>query len=287
MAGSVPTLPRLFLGQALKRLREESGKKVDDAAACIGKDRSRLVKLYDGKGTLTTDELWRLLEFLGATAKQKRQLMDLGVEARKRATRRPYTDLLPGSYERLADLESMATEIWRYEAGVIPVMLQIPEYIEAQMMAADGIFWQSSWEERRNRITFRLERQKLVMEAERPKTLRFIITDTALHTAVGGSDIMRRQLEHILMLIDEQPNLTVQVVSATDPHNPARWGGVILMHFGDLLGPVGFLPVIYGPSTYFNEPEDTSVLMRVFGRLEGLALSPKESRKVIADLAKG
>src|SRR5437660_980311 len=165
MAGSVPTVPRLFLGQALKRLREQSGKKLDDAAAHIGKDRSRMTKLYDGKGTLTADELGSLLDFLGATAKQKRELMDLGVEARKRASRRPYTDLLPAAYERYTDLETMASEIWRYEPGVIPGLLQIPEYIEAQMMAADGIFWQSSWEERRNRITFRLEAQKLVMEA--------------------------------------------------------------------------------------------------------------------------
>src|SRR5919198_1204602 len=102
MAGSIQTLPRLFLGQALKRLRDNSGLK-------------------------------------------------LGTEARTRATKRPYTDLLPGAYERLADLESMATEMWRYERSTVPALLQIPEYIEAQMIAADGIYWQSSWEERRNR----------------------------------------------------------------------------------------------------------------------------------------
>ena len=287
MVGSVPTVPRLFLGQALKRLRDESGLKIDDVAACIRKDRSRLAKLFDGKGQLTVDELTTLLDFLGATAKQKRELLDLGVDARKRATKRPYTDLLPGSYERATDLETMATEIWRYELGALPVLLQVPEYIEAQMLAADGIFWPSSWEERRNRITFRLERQKLVMDADSPKTLRFIISDDALRTPVGGQDIMRRQLAHIIQMIDERPNLTVQVISSTEPQNPTRSGGLILLHFGELLQPVAFLPVIYGPSTYFNEPEDIGVLMRVFGRLEGLAKSPEESRKVIENLLKG
>jgi transcriptional regulator with XRE-family HTH domain len=287
VAGSVPTLPRLFLGQALKRLRDESGLKLDDVAASIGKDRSRLAKLFDGKGMLTIEELTTLLDFLGATAKQKRELLNLGVEARKRATKRPYTDLLPGAYERLADLESMATEIWAYEHSIIPGLLQIPEYIEAQMMAADGIYWQSSWEERRNRITFRLERQKLIMEAEPAKTLRIIATDDALRTPIGGSEVFRRQLEHILRLIDERPNLTVQVISATEPQNPAPAGDLILLHFGELLRPVAFLPVIYGPSTYFNEHEDTGVLMRVFGRLEGLAMSPEDSRKVVADLVEG
>jgi hypothetical protein len=181
----------------------------------------------------------------------------------------------------------MATELWRYERGSIPALLQIPEYIEAQMLSADGVWWQSSWEERRNRITFRLERQKLVLEADPTKTLRIITTDDVLRTPVGGPGIMRRQLEHILRLIDEHPNLTFQVLSATEPQNPAREGDLILLHFGDLLSPVAFLPVLYGPSTYFNEPGDTSVLMRVFGRLEGLAMSPTESRRVVADLVKG
>jgi transcriptional regulator with XRE-family HTH domain len=287
MAGAVPTLPRLFLGQALKRLREESGKKVDEVAAVISMDRSRLARLFDGKGAFTPDELETLVTYLGATAKQKRELLRLGTEARKRATKRPYTDLLPGAYERLADLETMATEIWRYERGVIPALLQIPEYVEAQMLTGDGIFWPASWEERRNRITFRLERQKLVMEAEPDKTLRLIVSDSALRTQIGGPEIMTRQLDHILQLIDERPNLTFQVISATEPQNPARSGDFLLLHFGELLSPVAFLPVVYGPSTYFNQPEDTGVLMRLFGRLEGLALSPDESRKVVADLVKG
>lgn len=286
MAG-VPTVPRLFLGEALRRLRAESGRTLDEAAAATGRNRIQLIRVIDGKGTITADELEQLLDFLGATPKQKRELLALGIEARKRASRRPYTDLLPGAYERLTDLESMASEIWSYERGGIPVLLQIPEYIEAQMISADGIWWQSSWEERRNRITFRLERQKLVVESEQPKAIRFIITDDALHTPIGGAEIMTRQLEHILRIIDERPNVTVQVLSATEPQNPARSGGLILLHFGELLRPVGFLPVIYGPSTYFDEPEDTGPLMRVFGKLEGLALSPDESRKLIADLVKG
>ncbi|MGH7869254.1 MAG: DUF5753 domain-containing protein, partial [Candidatus Dormibacteraceae bacterium] len=248
---------------------------------------SRLAKLFDGKGTLTAEELARLLDFLGATTKQKRELLALGIEARKRATRRPYTDLLPGAYERFTDLESMAVEVWRYERGVLPVLLQTPEYIESRMTAGDGIWWQSSWEERRNRITFRLERQKLVIEAKPSKTIRFIITDDALHTLVGGHEIMKRQLQHLLKIINEHPNVTLQVLSATHPDNPAQTGGLILLHFGELLRPVGFLPVVYGPSTYFNEPEDTGPLMRAFGKLEGLALAPDESRKVIADLVKG
>jgi hypothetical protein len=44
---------------------------------------------------------------------------------------------------------------------------------------------------------------------------------------------------------------------------------------------VGFTPVIYGPSTYFHEEADTSVLIRVFEKVQALALSHDRSMKLI------
>lgn len=285
MPEAVPTIPRLFLGEALKRLRAESGRKIDDIAAHIGKSRGRLINVFEGKGTLSTEELARVLDHLGANPELRRELLVLGVEARKRPTRRPYTDLAPRAYERIADLETMATEIWNYEPAIIPGPVQIPEYIEAVMTDGDGIWWESSWVERRNRISFRLERQKLMMDADPPKAFRLIVTDTALRTEVGGARVMRRQLEHLLWVIDERPNTTIQVLSSTALHNPARSSGITLLHFGDVLRPVGMLPVAYGPSTYYDEPLDTGRLSRAFGKIEGLAASVDESRSMIVDLA--
>ena len=57
MAEAVQTIPRVFLGEALKQLRADSGKTLDDAAKAAGKDRARLIKVLEGKATLTADEL--------------------------------------------------------------------------------------------------------------------------------------------------------------------------------------------------------------------------------------
>ncbi|HEY0806596.1 MAG TPA: helix-turn-helix transcriptional regulator, partial [Pseudonocardiaceae bacterium] len=240
MPEAVPTVPRLFLGEALKQLRAESGRTIDELATDLGKDRARLSRVFEGKGTLSVDELGQLLDLLGAPQAQRRELLALGAEARKRPSRRPYTDLLPRAYERLADLESMATRIWSYEPGIIPGLIQIPEYIEAMMTDGDGIWWESSWEERRNRINFRLERQKLMLAAQPPKSLHFIVTDTALRTEVGGPETMRRQLTHLLWVIDTQSNVTIQILSATASHNPTPACGLMILHLGDTLRSVGF-----------------------------------------------
>jgi Domain of unknown function (DUF5753) len=230
--------------------------------------------------------LERLLDFLGAPSAQKRELLKLGVDTRKRPTRRPYADLLPDGYARLVDLESMATEIWSYERGVIPGLLQIPEYVEGLMADADGIWWERSWEERRNRVTFRLERQKLIMEADVDRALHFVIPDEALRTEVGGPEIMRRQLEHLLSLMDTRPNINIQILSSTVSHNPVPTGGVVLLRLGASLPLLALLPVAYGPSAYVDNPIETDRIVRARGRIEQLAMGLEKSREVIADLAR-
>jgi transcriptional regulator with XRE-family HTH domain len=282
----VPTVPRRFLGDAIRRLRLDSGKTLDEAAGVIGKSRVQLIRVIDGKGTISAQELAALLDFLGADPVEKRELLALGVEARKRSTRRAYTDLLPNGFLRIADLEAMAVEIWNYTRGVIPAPLQTSAYVEAQMAIGDGIWWDPSWEERRNRIDFRLARQRQIMAAEPAKTMRFVISAEALRTEVGNPEVMVEQLTYLVKIIDENPNISIQVIPSTAANNPAPEGGLILLHFREPLRPVGFIPVAYGPSTYLDEPADTHRLSRAFRRLQGLALDAETSRDlIVADLA--
>jgi transcriptional regulator with XRE-family HTH domain len=285
MAAGVLTLPRLFLGEALKRLRAESGRTLDETATAVGKSRARLINVLDGKGTLTAQELERLLDYLDASAELKSELLALGVDARKRPSPRAYTDLLPGSYARLADLESMSTEICSYERGVIPGLLQTPEYIEALMVDGDGIWWESSLQERMNRILFRLERQKLIME-DPSRMLRFVITEDALRTQVGSAETMTQQLEYLLSLV-ERSNINIRVLSPTVPHNPSPCGGLAVLRLGAQRHGVGMLPVVYGPSTYLDDPVDTHRLSRAFDKIEQLAMDPDASAQLIAQLTKG
>jgi transcriptional regulator with XRE-family HTH domain len=280
----VPTVPRRFLGDAIRRLRLESGKTLDDAAAAIGKSRVQLIRVIDGEGTISARDLGLLLDFLGADPGMKSDLLALGVEARKRSSRRPFADLLPKGLIRLADLEAMAVEIWDYARGVIPGLLQTPEYVEAETANGEGIWWEPSWEERRNRIDFRLARRRQVLDAESAKMLHFVISDEALRTEVGSPDLMAAQLTYLLEVMDTNPDVTIQVISSTISRNPAPVSGLYLLHFKEPLRPVGLIPVSYGPSIYFDDPADTHRLTRAFGRLEGLAMSPQASREAIAKL---
>jgi len=280
------TFERRQLGLTLRRLREQAGASQQAAAERVGKARSQLVELEDGRGTLAPDVLAKLLDFYGVSEDERQTAVELGALARARQKRRAYTDLLPGSFQRFADLEASATEINCYEFGIIPGLLQSLNYVRAMIDDGDGVWWQPSSAELEERIAFRLGRQSRTLGATEPKTLRFVITEDSLTGAVGSPEVMREQRRHILKLLESNDNLTVQVLRSETYGNPARGGGMTILGFGDKGPPVGFSAVVFGPSTYFDQESDTADQLRAFRRLLELALDPNDSVRLIRRIDK-
>lgn len=282
MGDATPTLPRLFLGEALRQLRDDSGLSLDAAAAHIGKNRQRLIRLLEGKATLTRDELARLVEFLGADRQLRHELVELGDRARSRNADGLHPGVVEDSFRRIAYLEAMAESIRSYEKGIFPALLQSPEYVAALMDAGHGIWWDAEDEQQREeRVAIRLRRQQRVLEEPADRQLHLLFTDDALDAVVGDRQVMRRQCAHVVLLLERHRNLTVQVVPVRMPGNPAQQGGLSLFGFGGFLHAVGSAPGVYGPATYFDAVEDTRRLELAFGKLCELALSADESAELI------
>ncbi|HEV7647833.1 MAG TPA: helix-turn-helix transcriptional regulator [Actinophytocola sp.] len=282
MGKALQTFERRQLGLALRRLRNEAGKSQQAAADHVGKARSRVAELEDGRTTLTADELGTLLSFYGVSVSERRTVLELGVLAKTRQKKRAHTDLLPGSFQRFADLEENATEINCYEFGIIPGLLQSLGYVRATIDDGDGIWWEPSVAEIQERISFRLDRQAKTLDSD--KKLRFVITEDAVRGAVGSPEVMHEQRRHILKLLESNQNLTVQVLRTETYRNPARGAGLTVLLFGERGAPVGFSTVVVGSSTYFDQEADTTALLRGFHRVQELALSPKDSVRFIEEV---
>jgi transcriptional regulator with XRE-family HTH domain len=276
------TFERRQLGLTLRRLREQAGASQQAAAGRIGKARTQIVELEDGRATVTPDDLAKLLDFYEVTGDDRETALELGALARARQKKRAYTDLLPGSFQRFADLEENATEINCYEFGIIPGLLQSVGYVRATIDDGDGIWWEPSNAELQERIAFRLDRQAKTLESD--KKLHFVITEDAVCGAVGTPEVMRDQRRHILKLLESNKNLTVQVLRTETYGNPARGAGLTVLHFGEKGTPVGFSTVVFGPSTYFDQEPDTTALLRGFRRVRELALGPEDSVRFIEEV---
>lgn len=171
------TVERRQLGLTLRRLRTEAGKSQQDAAGAISKVRSRSVDLEDGRSRVAPDDLDKLLDFYEVAEDERDTVLALAAEGRKRQRRRTYTDLLPGAFQRFADLEASAAEIHGYESGIVPGLLQSPSYVRAVIADGDGVWWDASGNEQEQRLIFRLERQSRTLNAAAPPRLHFVIAE--------------------------------------------------------------------------------------------------------------
>jgi transcriptional regulator with XRE-family HTH domain len=275
------TLERRQLGLRLRRLRESRGHTQQEAADAIRKVRSRIVDLEDGRSTVRPEDLAKLLDLYNATPTERSELSALAAQAAKRRRRQSTSDVLPDAFDRFAELEATAVEICAYELGIIPGLLQSPAYIRALLAESDGVWWDSSAEQRSERAIFREERQQRVLESGGPSLLRFVIGEDALRAVVGGPDVMSEQFTHVLRLTAERPGLTIQVLPSSTPGNPARTGGFALFHFGARNTPVAFTTPVHGPDLYYDDVADTRLLERCFAKVTRLALPPEASSSLI------
>lgn len=280
-----PTVERRQLGLMLKKLREQKGVSQNEAAHVIGRKQTRISRAELGVGSLAPEELAKLLDFYGVPKEGQTTALALGAQARKRQRGRTYTDQLPRSFERLADLQADAETIGFYDTGIVPGLAQSPDYARSIIAAFDGVWWESSAMEVENRLAFRMEQQRRVLESEAPKTISFVLTESALGQVVGSASVLRGQILHLLQL-SERRNVAVRVLARSVPDNPLLGGGLITLDFGSSAPRIAFVPALFGPSTYHDQEADTGPMFRAFESAERLALPEEPTRALLIDMLK-
>ncbi|GAA1346216.1 helix-turn-helix domain-containing protein [Saccharothrix algeriensis] len=280
MGTARPTIERLQLGLALTRLRTGANRSQGEAAEAIGRSGGRLSQVENGKGGLGPDELIKLLDFYGVRGPERETILALGAAARRRAPRRAYVDNLPEPFQRLSELQAAAREIDWYECGVIPGLVQSPDYVRAIMALSNSIHWEDSAEETGERIAYRQEHQRRVLEASEPKDISVVFTEDSLDHVIGGPSVMRGQVLHLLQLAERHPTLSIRIVPTTAVDNPALGGGLVVLNFPHAT-PVTFAAVLHGPYTFYDQPRDIEPMQRLFRRVEELALSRDDTRALL------
>ncbi|MFR9730204.1 helix-turn-helix domain-containing protein [Saccharopolyspora sp. MS10] len=275
------TFERRQLGLTLRRLRAEAGKSQQEAATAIGKARSRVVQLEDGEGAPAAADLDALLDLYAVPVEGRETVRALAVEARKRQGRRSYVDSLPNAYQRFADLEASATAVSTFEPGIIPGLLQAPAFVRAVIEEWSEIFPEEQPTEIEDRVAFRLARHARVFSASGPRSVRAIVDEQSLRSAIGDVGVMRDQLRHLLALIEEHPRLDLRVLPRGSFAHPGRGGGLTIFEFGGRGPAVAFSSVVYGPSVYLDAESDLTVMSRIFETTYRSALDPEDSRSAI------
>lgn len=282
MAGSPgPTMVRRQLAAELRRLRELAHRTVTEVAADLGWSESKLSRIETANTGIRASDLQRLLAAYGTTAAERKRLVALAGQARQRAWWEAYGDALPDAYETYIGFEAEASSIFTYQAQVIPGLLQTAEYANAIMLA--GQFWDNP-EAMGQRVAVRMARQA-VLTRQPPPDLHAVLDEAALTRPIGGPDVLRRQMLRLVEL-GERPMITIQVLPFTAGAHRGLAGSFVVLEFAGTSEPSLVYSEGMTGGVFRSRPHELRSYLMSFESLKAASLSPTESMKMIAELAR-
>jgi transcriptional regulator with XRE-family HTH domain len=276
-----PTVLRILLGSQLRRLRETKGISRDEAGYAIRASGSKISRMELGRVSFKERDVADLLALYGVTDGDERDaLLDLALKANSPGWWHRYNDLLPGWFQVYVGLEDAATLIRTYEVQFVPGLLQTEDYSRAIMSVGQA---GAAGEEVERRVRLRADRQKLLIRTGGAPRLWAVIDEAALRRLIGGPDVMRAQLQHLLDAL-QLPNVTVQVMPFKSGGHAAEGGPFTLLRF-----PEPDLPdVIYveqlTSALYLDRRDDIDKYTEVMERLCVESEPPERTAEIISKI---
>ncbi len=210
MAKPTPRTEHVQVAATLRRLREAAGVTRDAAAAVLGCSVSKIGDLEVGRSKPKPAELESLLNHYGNTGQDRDELIEFARTARGRRKPSPYTTaVIPADIRRAVDLQAQAVRSVFYSAELIPRLLQVRRYAETLLN------WEGSNrpDEAAKLLDLRMEQAAILTRTDRPPLSYWcILGEAALRSKVGGSEVMREQLGHLIEVNRTMENVVIQVL---------------------------------------------------------------------------
>lgn len=273
-----PTVRRRRLGAELRRHRELAGLTIDQVADQLDCSASKISRLETGQTGSNPRDVRDMLALYGVGDTELEELLSVARETRQRGWWQPYGSILTGAY---VGFEAAADRIRSYEAQCVPGLLQTADYARSMIAA---VHTGRPRQEVDDRVHVRLGRQALLTQ-EDPVQFWCVLDEAALRRPVGGREVMRCQLEH-LVRESARPNVTLQVLPMAAGEHPGMEGSFVIMSFPDAADPDTVYVTIATGGVFQEKPDDVSRYEIIFDRLQKMALSGAESAEFIATMAK-
>ncbi|MFH9175155.1 helix-turn-helix domain-containing protein [Streptomyces albogriseolus] len=275
-----PTTRRRQLGADLRRLRELAGLTLEEAGARVGISKATLSRYETKEGVVKWPAVDALCREYGATDEERLALVELAKGARIQGWWRSLADPIPESMNLMLTLEGEVVREDHYACMYVPGLLQTRAYAEAVHRASEV---QCEEREVQHMVDIRMKRQEL-LERQDPPHLWAVIDEAALRRRVGGRDVMREQLTHLLTMA-ERSRVTVQVLPFDRGAHAAAVGS-----FAVLRGQAPELDVVYvdllGGGLFMEKPEELERYKLAFEYLSAQALDFESSTDLIDRISK-
>ena len=225
-----PTARQVRLGSILRGLREKGGHgNQDTAARAFGWSGAKLNRIESGRIGIGERDLTELLDRYQVPDDDLRAYV---LELRERGAVRGWdTDIrsiVSAKYADYIGYEADAREAFNAETVLVPGLLQTYEYAAAVL---DQHLPDITDVEREERLSIRTKRVS-VFERTTPFVLWCVISESVFRHAIGGSEVMAAQIDHILTMMKEHSEtINVHVLPEASGRHGALFGPFVILNF--------------------------------------------------------
>ncbi|MEU6664746.1 helix-turn-helix transcriptional regulator [Streptomyces sp. NPDC046727] len=259
----------VLIGKQLKLLRERAGLSQREFADLMGYGPDLISAIERGVRTPRPEFLQRADEILKAEGLLIAIIPQVE-EAMSRARTRH-----PEWYRNYAEMEAEALELHHYSNHAVQGLLQTEAHARVVFAKRRPFLSEETIEKR---VTDRLSRQQ-VFERWPPPIVSYILEEVVLDRPIGGPRVHADQLRHLLE-VSSMKNVEIQVMPTRLQEHPN------LDSAFNLLVPKGQTQVAYTEAQSFprliTDREDVRKIADRYGIMRAMALSPMESRSLIA-----
>lgn len=176
----------------------------------------------------------------------------------------------PDWSRRFMELEALAASMRKYAAGSFPGLWQTPAYGRALLRLglprADDSEIEVVWAARAARQALR--------GGDQPPHVWVVLDESVVRRAVGGPEVMRQQIEHVLSLCSGR-DAVVQVMPFSAGGHGAMGSSITLLDFLD--APRAAYAEGYVTGQLLESAEDVLGASLTYDLVQAAALSPEES----------
>jgi hypothetical protein len=183
-------------------------------------------------------------------------------------------------FRQWAGIEEDTTSLYAYECRVIPGLLQPEPYIQALFERHLPPLSQEQFE---RQVTARLARQQLLID--RPNTtFSFIIEQSLLERRLGGSQVTKALLDHLLR-VGRYRNVEIQVMPLVQEDHAGFEGEMYLAETADHRW-AGYVEG-HGTSMLISDPKAASYMLQRYGKMRSQALSHQATTSLLQQMRGG
>ncbi|WP_328678449.1 helix-turn-helix domain-containing protein [Streptomyces sp. NBC_00322] len=251
--------PLDYYGSELRRLREDAGLKQGELGVSVFCTASLIGQIETARKVPTRDFSERVDAALGTGGVFSRLV---GLVLRSQ---------LPSWFQAYAEMEARAAYISTYQAQLVYGLLQTPDYARAVL----GVRTEGNLDAR---VAARMERQR-ILERENPPLSWVVLSEAVLRQEVGGRDVMRNQLAHLLGLRGREW-VQVQILPFEAGAHAGQMGSFTVLRFEDDPDLVYTEDFVQGHMT--ANPQALREGSLRYDHLQAAALSVEDSAALIA-----